>query len=217
MIIGMPVYEGVDLLDVMGPYEMFNWAKPPGFEIEVLIIAETLRKVRTRDGVTFLPHASFRQIERSAMQLDVVWVPGGDPDALKRLMTDKRRRYLDFVILQSREARITASVCEGALLLAQAGLLDGYRATTHWAFIPCLKQFPEICVVPGTPRFVIDRDRLTGGGISSGLDEALALIELLAGTEVAQAVQQTTQYYPDPPVHSDLPEATDCPFSWQSR
>ncbi|HEY1796169.1 MAG TPA: DJ-1/PfpI family protein [Stellaceae bacterium] len=214
MIIGIPVYEGVDLLDVMGPHEMFGWAKSPHFEIDVLIVGETLRRVTSRDGVTFLPHASFRQIERSGRQLDVIWVPGGDPDALKRLMTDKRRRYLNFVIAQSRQARITASVCEGALLLAQAGLLDGYRATTHWAFIPCLKQFPAVTVVPGTPRFVIDRDRLTGGGISSGLDEALALIELLAGTKVAQSVQQTTQYYPDPPVCSDLPEATDCPFSW---
>jgi transcriptional regulator GlxA family with amidase domain len=214
MIIGIPVYEGVDLLDVMGPYEMFKWANSTEFEVEVLIIGETLRWVTTRDGVTFMPHTSFRQIERSDTQLDVIWVPGGDPAALKRLMTSKRRRYLDFVIAQSPGARITASVCEGALLLAQAGLLDGYQATTHWAFIPCLKQFPEVCVAPGTPRFVIDRDRLTGGGISSGLDEALALIEMIAGTEVAQSVQQSTQYYPDPPVDSALPDATDCPFSW---
>jgi cyclohexyl-isocyanide hydratase len=63
---------------------------------------------------------------------------------------------------------------------------------------------------------VIDRDRMTGGGISSGLDEALALIEMLTSTEVAQSVQQNTQYYPDPPVQSVLPDATDCPFSWQS-
>lgn len=214
MIIGIPVYEGVDLLDVMGPYEMFKWAKSPDFAIEVLIIGETQHGVTTRDGVTFLPHTSFRRIERSGTQLDVIWVPGGDPTALKRLMTNKRQRYLNFLIAQSREAKITASVCEGALLLAQAGLLDGYRATTHWAFIPCLKQFPQICVVPETPRFVIDRDRITGGGISSGLDEALALIEMIAGTETAQMVQQNTQYYPDPPVQSILPSVTDCPFSW---
>jgi cyclohexyl-isocyanide hydratase len=216
MIIGIPVYQGVDLLDVMGPYEMFKWASSPDAEIDVLIVGETLQRVTTRDGVTFLPHKSFRQIERSDMQLDVIWVPGGDPTALKRIMTDARRRYLDFLISQSRGTRITASVCEGALLLAQAGLLDGYQATTHWAFIPCLKTFPEVCVVPGTPRFVIDRDRITGGGISSGLDEALALIEMLTSTEVAQSVQQNTQYYPDPPVQSVLPDATDCPFSWQS-
>jgi transcriptional regulator GlxA family with amidase domain len=141
-------------------------------------------------------------------------VPGGDPAALKRLMTDERRRYLDFLVRQSKAARIVASVCEGALLLAAAGLLDGYRATTHWAFVPCLKRFSNVRVVRGHPRFVVDGNRLTGGGISSGLDEALALIEMLAGAEVAQSVQQTTQYYPRPPVHSVLPRATDCPFSW---
>jgi cyclohexyl-isocyanide hydratase len=214
MIIGIPVYDGVDLLDVMGPYEMFKWASAPNVTIEVQLVGLTSRNVTTRDGVTFKPHTSFRQIERSGTQLDVIWVPGGDPTALKRLMTDKTQRYLSFLITQSREAKFIASVCEGALLLAQAGLLDGFRATTHWAFIPCLKRFPKICVVPGTPRFIIDGNRLTGGGISSGLDEALALIELLTSTEVAQSVQQNTQYYPDPPVNSVLPDVTDCPFSW---
>jgi transcriptional regulator GlxA family with amidase domain len=210
MIIGIPVYDGVDLLDVTGPYEMFKWMKAPGLQVEVLLVAETLRNVTSRDGLTFRPHKSFRQIE----QLDVLWVPGGDTAALTRLMTDKRRRYLNFLIDQSEDARIVASVCEGALLLAQAGLLDGCRATTHWAFIPCLKQFPKVTVVPGHPRFVVDGNRITGGGISSGLDEALGLIEILTTREIAQSVQQSTQYYPMPPVHSVIPDAVDCPFSW---
>jgi len=210
MIIGIPVYDGVDLLDVTGPYEMFKWIKAPGLEVEVLLVAETLRNVTSRDGFTFRPHKSFRQIE----QLDVLWVPGGNTAALKRLMTDKRRRYLNFLIDQSEHARIVASVCEGALLLAQAGLLDGRRATTHWSFIPCLKQFSKVTVVPGHPRFVVDGNRITGGGISSGLDEALGLIEILTTTEIAQSVQQNTQYYPKPPVHSALPDAGDCPFCW---
>jgi transcriptional regulator GlxA family with amidase domain len=210
MIIGMPVYDGVDLLDVTGPYEMFKWIKSPGLEVEVLLVAETLRHVTSRDGFTFRPHKSFRQVG----QLDILWVPGGEVPALKRLMTDTRRRYLDFLVAQSAAARIVASVCEGALLLAAAGLLDGYRATTHWAFIPCLKKFPKVRVVRGHPRFVVDRNRITGGGVSSGLDEALGLIEILTTTEIAQSVQQSTQYYPKPPVHSMLPDAKDCPFSW---
>jgi transcriptional regulator GlxA family with amidase domain len=214
MIIGIPVYDGVDLLDVMGPYEMFKWIDSPEVTVEVRIIGMTARNVTTRDGVTFRPHMSFRQIERSDTRLDVIWVPGGDPAALRRLMTDERRRYLDFLVAQSRAARIVASVCEGALLLAQAGLLDGYRATTHWAFIPCLKRFPNVRVVPGAPRFVVDGNRVTGGGISSSLDEALALIEMLTDTKTAQSVQQNTQYYPKPPVDSVLPDATDCPFCW---
>jgi len=127
-------------------------------------------------------------------------------------MGDPRRTYLDFLIRQSRNARYVASVCEGALLLAAAGLLDGYEATTHWAFIGCLtERFPKVKVIDGHPRFHLDRNRLTGGGISSGLDEALRLIELLRGTAVAQSVQQVMQYYPQPPVASEIPPAPPCP------
>jgi cyclohexyl-isocyanide hydratase len=210
MIIGIPVYDGVDLLDVTGPYEMFNWMPSAGQSVEVLVLAETDGKKTSRDGFTFLPHKSFRD----APQLDVLWVPGGDPAALACIMGGPSRVYLEFLIKQSQGAQIVASVCEGALLLAASGLLDGYRATTHWNFIPCLRQFPKVHVADGNPRFVIDRNRITGGGISSGLDEALALIKLLAGSKVAESVQQGTQYYPDPPVKSVIPSAASCPFSW---
>lgn len=100
------------------------------------------------------------------------------------------------------------------MLLAAAGLLDGYRATTHWAFLNCFPQrFPNVIVAEGHPRFVLDRDRLTGGGISSGLDEALELIRLLAGDELARDVQQSTQYYPAPPIQSDIPDPpSKCPI-----
>jgi cyclohexyl-isocyanide hydratase len=157
------------------------------------------------------PHKRFTELPT----LDVLWVPGGDPSALKKLMTDSKRTYLDFLCSSSCKARFVTSVCEGALLLAAAGLLDGYEATTHWSFIPCLKEFPKVKVVEGHPRFVVDRNRITGGGISSGLDEAFKLVELLSSYEVAQKVQQVTQYYPCPPVASTLPEAEKCPFNWK--
>jgi cyclohexyl-isocyanide hydratase len=130
-------------------------------------------------------------------------------------MNGPTRTHLDFLITRSRNARFVASVCEGALLLAAAGLLDGYEATTHWQFIPCLEEFPEVKVVEGHPRFVVDRNRITGGGISSGLDEALKLVELLISYQVAQGVQQVTQYYPCPPVASTMPKAEECPFKWK--
>jgi cyclohexyl-isocyanide hydratase len=207
MIIGIPVYEKVDLLDVTGPYEILSWMTRP--KADVRIIAEQSCEIRSRDGFLFKAPYGFSDIEN----LDVLWVPGGDPDALKLLMSGPRT-YLDFLIRVSANARYVTSVCEGALLLAAAGLLDGYEATTHWAFIPCLKQFPKIKVVEGYPRFVVDRNRITGGGISSGLDEALKLVDLLAGYEVAQAVQRTTQYYPAPPVASSLPATSTCRFQW---
>ena len=111
----------------------------------------------------------------------------------------KGSTFLDFIQQQSIKAEYTTSVCEGALLLAAAGLLDGYEATTHWAFIECLKAFPKIKVQDGFPRYVVDRNLVTGGGISSGLDEALKIISLVAGVDVAQEVQLTAQYYPCPP------------------
>jgi len=208
IVIGMPVYQQVDLLDVTGPFEMLNWMNDAGHKVEIHLIAQEPGDITTRDGFTFKAPMSFAQ----APKLDVLWVPGGAPKALKRIMTGKDRKYLDFLIAQSRDARFVCSVCEGALLLAASGLLDGYQATTHWAFVSCLERFKRVIVVEGHPRFVVDRNRLTGGGISSGLDEALKLIELLTDAGVAQSVQQNTQYYPCPPVASRIPPAGKCPL-----
>ena len=136
-----------------------------------------------------------------ARTYDAIWVPGGEPTAIAAMIEDPARAYLDFLIKQASHARMMCSVCDGAMLLAAAGLLDGCQATTHWAFTSCFPQrFPNVLVAPGHPRFVHDRNRLTAGGVASGLDAALKLIDLLGGTELAQRVQQDTQYYPDPPV-----------------
>jgi cyclohexyl-isocyanide hydratase len=203
MIIGIPVYDHVDMLDVTGPFEMFDWA---GFEIDLLAEQPGKKQFRNK-GFTFDVTRGFSD----ARDYDAIWVPGGDPAALGAIIADPNRTYLNFLIGQaaatrSGKQRMICSVCEGAMLLAAAGLLDGYRATTHWAFIPCFaERFCKVIVAEGTPRYVLDRNRLTGGGISSGLDEALKLIELLQGTAAAQEVQQNTQYYPDPPVSSEIP------------
>ncbi len=203
-MIVIPVYEGVNLLDVAGPTEMFLWA-----EIETRLVAEVPGHVVRNGGVTLKVDMGFA----NAPQAEVLWTPGGRPDALKRLMDAPEGRMLAFLRQQSQGARYVASVCEGALLLAAAGLLDGYRVTTHWAFVPCLRQnFPKVEVVDGHPRFHLDRNRLIGGGISSGLDEALELVRLLRGEKIARFVQQTTQYYPDPPVTSEIPTAVGCPL-----
>jgi len=144
---------------------------------------------------------------------DALWVPGGSPNELARIIADPQRRYLDFITAQAVQSTWVCSVCEGALLMAAAGLLDGYTATTHWAFIPYLIEYhQQVTIADGHPRFALDRNRLTGGGISSGLDEALQLIALLSGEAAAQQVQQTTQYYPDPPVSSEIPNVITTPM-----
>jgi transcriptional regulator GlxA family with amidase domain len=211
VIVGIPVYQKVDLLDVAAPHEVLKWMDP---DIEIrLLAASTKDPIVTRDGLRFLATHRFEEIS----ELDVLWVPGGDPSALAPIMRgDMPRDYLDFLIRIGRRSTWVCSVCEGALLLAAAGLLDGYEATTHWQFIPCLAEFKKVCVVDGFPRFHLDRNRLTGGGVSSGLDEALQLVRMLKGDDVARNVQRNIQYYPEPPFPCDLKAPSTCFFSWSA-
>jgi transcriptional regulator GlxA family with amidase domain len=188
----IPVYPGVDLLDVAGPFEMFYWTQA----LAVQVVAQHKGLITCGSGLTLYVDRTFAEAEPDA----ALWTPGGDPAALVAIMDDPKRTYLRFLQHQARQAPIVASVCEGALLLAAAGLLDGYSATTHWAFVPCLKdRFPKVKVVDDHPRFVRNRNRLTGAGISSGLDEALELVTILLGQAAAEDVQQTTEYFPAPP------------------
>jgi cyclohexyl-isocyanide hydratase len=207
MIIGIPVYDNADMFDVTGPFEMFEWA---GFEVDLLAPAPGMRKFRSQG-----PAYSVTRGFADARAYDAIWVPGGEPDAIAGILYDPARTYLNFLVAQANRTPVPmiCSVCDGAMLLAGAGLLDGYRATTHWEFLACFpERFPRVIVEPGYPRFVHDRDRLTGGGIASGMDEALYLIELLAGRAVAEKTQQAAQYYPDPPVSSSIPPTPTCPI-----
>jgi len=204
MIVCIPVYENVNLLDVTGPIEFFTWA---GLDVD--LVAERAGPITFRSGIIVQVASTLKEAKKP----DVLWVPGGEPDALTQIINDPHGTFLAFLREQSRHARYVASVCEGAMLLAAAGLLDGYEATTHWQFIPCFaKYFPKVKVVPGHPRFHLDRNRLTGGGVSAGLDESLQLIKLLLGEEAAKDVQRGTQYYPKPPVDSEIPTTDTCPL-----
>jgi cyclohexyl-isocyanide hydratase len=163
------------------------------------------------NGVRFHPRGSFADFPA----LDVLWTPGGAPDALHRIMSEAQSEYLAYLRQVASGAKWVCSVCEGAMLLARAGLLDGHAATTHWAFVNCLKKFPKIRVDTGHKRFVVSGNRLTGGGISSGLDESLKLISLLFGDETAEDVQSSTQYFPVPPVQGSIPcPLPDCKLTW---
>ena len=214
-VIAIPIYDGVDLMDVAAPTELFftmngYWAER---QAVVTHVAETSNKVVTRDGTILYPHKTFEELPEA----DMLWTPGGDPSALKRLMYEPSgAAYMNYLTQISQQAAWVTSVCEGALLLAKAGLLKGYKATTHWAFMECLRNpdYGITVVEAGHPRYVIDRNRVTGAGISAGLDEALAIIELLAGTDAAMQVQVFTQYFPRPPVMGVIPaDPGGCPVS----
>jgi transcriptional regulator GlxA family with amidase domain len=200
----MPVYERFDLLDVCGPAEMFFWSG-----CELVLVTQKPGAVTAINGFSLNIENDLSQVN----PCDALWVPGGDPKMLDRMINGPDRSYLDFITAQAGESNYICSVCEGCLLVAATGLYDGYQVTTHWNFIPyLLEKFPLVQVADGHPRYVLDRNRLTGGGISSGLDESLKLIELLLGTAAAQETQQTTQYYPNPPVQSAIPNVIRSPM-----
>ena len=96
------------------------------------------------------------------------------------------------------------SVCTGALILAEAGLLDGYRATTHWACLPLLQRYPAIAVE--SERVLVDRNRMTGGGVTAGIDFALTLVANVLGTPMAQTIQLLIEYNPAPPFDCGSPQ-----------
>lgn len=211
MKLGIPVYQGVNLLDVTGPLEMFYWANDTHNDLETVLISEDGGPVTSLNNVRFEVHASFLQ----APKLDVLWVPGGKPSMLESIMKDLNSPYLCYLRQIAADAKWVCSVCEGAMLLARAGLLDGHKATTHWAFVACLQRFSAIEVDTAHKRYVRSGDRLTGGGISAGLDEALKLILLLFGEARAKEVQAGTQYFPRPPVMGEIPPTPKCMINWE--
>ena len=190
--IGIPIYPHATLLDITGPYQVFA---TPFWKTDVKLVAAGTAPVPTDEGARLVPDVVFEECP----PLDLLFVPGG-PGQYDMMLDD---RYIAFLRRQGQSAKYVSSVCTGALLLAVAGLLDGYKATTHWAAITCLQLFPDIQVMPGYPRFVVDRKgdqtRITGGGVSSGIDEALEIAGIIAGPDAARNIQLEVQYAPKPP------------------
>lgn len=188
--VGMLLFDGLTQLDLTGPYEVL--ARMPG--TRVTLIAPTRAPVRSEWGLTITPDATFD----TAPALDVVCVPGGwGVDAY--LTNDA---LLDFLRARSERARFTISICSGALLLGAAGLLRGYRATTHWMSLDLL---PLLGATSVHERVVRDRDRITSAGVTAGIDMSIALASELFGTTVAQSIQLAIEYDPSPPFDSGSP------------
>jgi cyclohexyl-isocyanide hydratase len=198
--IGFPLYESFDSLDVVGPYQAFSYAG-----VLPTLVAETTAGVTSLEGITILPAASFDDCG----QFDVIFVPGGsDLTKVLDLGPLGANPYLDFLVSQAENATLVCSVCTGALLLGAAGLLDGCVVTTHWAYKDVLGLFP--CeVVDDYRRYVQSGNRITGAGISSGLDEALYIISVLVGIQPARRAQLAMQYHPQPIFHCGDPDEPD--------
>lgn len=188
--VGMLLFDGVTQLDLTGPYEVL--ARMPG--AKVTLIAQTHAPVRSEWGLTIVPDTTFA----SAPPLDVLCVPGGW--GVDACLTNAE--MLGFVRTRSELAQFTISVCSGALLLGAAGLLRGYRATTHWMSLDLL---PLLGATATHERVVRDRDRITSAGVTAGIDMSIALAAELFGTTVAQSIQLAIEYDPSPPFDSGSP------------
>lgn len=190
--IGLLLFPDVTQLDLTGPAEVF--ARMPG--AEVVLIWKTLDPVASDRGLRILPSATFGDCGR----LDVICVPGG-PGQIA-LMEDAET--LQFLRRVAADCRLVTSVCTGSLVLGAAGLLTGYRATSHWTSID---QLSLLGAFPVQERVVRDRDRITGAGVTSGIDFALTVVAELAGDEVAQGVQLQMEYDPEPPFQAGSPRS----------
>jgi cyclohexyl-isocyanide hydratase len=190
--VGLVLFEGVTQLDFTGPYEVFS--RMPG--AKVYLVAEGPAPIRTEFGLTVTPDTTFDAVPT----LDVICVPGGW--GVNAQLENAAMR--DFLRSRAPSARYVTSVCTGALLLGAAGLLDGYRATTHWMSVGFLSRFGATHV---DQRVVIDRNRITGGGVTAGIDLALVIAAELFGEATSQSIQLAIEYQPAPPFNSGSPQS----------
>lgn len=188
--IGLLTFPNVQQLDLTAPYEVFVGI--PGARVH--LIADGLAPVTSATGLVLTPTLRLADCPR----LDVLCIPGGL--GVNALMQDAVT--LDFVRDQGRTARYVTSVCTGALVLGAAGLLQGKRATTHWAALDLLSAFGAI---PVSERVVRDGNLITGGGITAGIDFALTLSAEISGRPAAETIQLGLEYAPAPPFASGTP------------
>jgi cyclohexyl-isocyanide hydratase len=194
--IGFLVYPDVTQLDLTGPHQVFGCLP----NVTIHLIWKTLDPVKASDGLMLLPTTTFADCP----VLDVLCVPGGGVGQVEWLNDPE---VLEFLRQQATAQYIT-SVCTGSLLLAAAGLLQGYRAACHWSFREHLAAFG---VEVASDRVVVDRNRITGGGVTAGIDFGLQVVAELFGASTAKTIQLLLEYNPAPPFNSGSPETAEHP------
>lgn len=188
--IGILLFEGVEELDFAGPWEVFTMAAECGAKVVTVTVAETAGTIRCAKGLQVVADHGFAD----APKLDVLLVPGG--------MGTRREignpHTLDWIRRTAAGCSWVTSVCTGALLLAGAGVVQGRRYTTHWAFADNLASLGEGRVVKDV-RYVADGNLVTAAGVSAGIDMSLWLIGRMFGDELARTTQKYMEYEPAPP------------------
>ncbi|SHF06748.1 cyclohexyl-isocyanide hydratase [Kaistia soli DSM 19436] len=202
--IGFVIFPGITQLDFTGPFEVLSRIGTPASVSEpsrfaqskTHVVAKSMLPVTSDRGLTFMPSCTFDDCPK----FDLICVPGGAgvADAVEDAET------VAFIRRQAAQATYITSVCVGAFLLGAAGLLQGRRATTHWAFCDLL---PLIDATHEPSRIVRDGNIFTAGGVTAGIDFALLIVAELAGLDVAEAIQLAIEYDPSPPFNAGSPES----------
>jgi transcriptional regulator GlxA family with amidase domain len=185
------LYPRLTQLDFTGPYEVL--ARMPG--AEVMIASKSGGTLVTETGLSFSGLMTLAEIN----QCDMIMVPGGPGQSEAMLDPD----FMAQVRRLGGGARYVTAVCTGSLILAAAGFLKGRRAGSHWAFRELLSAFGAI---PDSGRVVRDGNAISGGGVTAGIDIALAIVAEVAGEEMAKQIQLMIEYAPEPPFNSGRPE-----------
>jgi cyclohexyl-isocyanide hydratase len=191
MQIGMLLFPKLTQLDLTGPHEIL--ARLPGATTH--LVAGTREPVVSETGLAIVPTATFADLP----SVDLVFVPGG----IGQIAATEDAETIGWLRAVGATAGWVTSACTGALLLGAAGLLEGYRATTHWAFLDLL---PLVGAIPDRARVVVDRNRITGAGVTAGIDAALQIAAEACGPSIAEQLQLQLEYDPHPPFRTGHPD-----------
>jgi transcriptional regulator GlxA family with amidase domain len=190
--VGIVIFDDVEVLDFCGPFEVFSVARPVGESgderrlFQAVIIAEEMRTIRCRGGLLIQPHTT----TVDCPPLDLLVIPGGMGTRRER----HNRQLIEWIATQNERTELTTSVCTGAFLLAESGLLDGRRATTHWASVEWMREtYPAITLLADA-RLVDEGHIITSAGISAGIDMSLHVVARLHGNEVAAWTARRMEY-----------------------
>ncbi|MDX1934801.1 MAG: DJ-1/PfpI family protein [Capsulimonadales bacterium] len=192
--IAMFVYPNMTALDLVAPHLMFTGL----MNVAVHLVAKTLKPIRSDNGLTIVPTTTLAKCPK---KLTVLFCPGGSQGTLAMM---KDVEVLNFLADRGKTASYVTSVCTGSLLLGAAGLLEGYRATSHWAVRD--EILPLYGAIPVNERVVEDRNRITGAGVTAGMDFGLRLATLLRNEKYARALQLAFEYDPQPGYRAGTPE-----------
>jgi cyclohexyl-isocyanide hydratase len=189
--IGLLLFPKLTQLDLTGPVQVFSTV--PGAKLH--LIWKRIEPVPSDGVLTLMPTTTLADCP----QCDVICVPGGV--GTDDMVNDEE--VLAFLRKQAQAAEYVTSVCTGSLVLGAAGLLRGYRAATHWSAREFLSSFGAIA---SEERVCVDRNRITGGGVTAGIDFALTLVAHLADRKTAEAIQLRLEYNPAPPFNAGSPD-----------